>query len=501
MRKSIFLTLLLLLATTGFAESTMEVTRAGNTFLIPLRIKGVTEQVDIANLAAALEIETTTDSGGNWLIVQTPLPMRLRVGNPWVGYGNSVLQLPTPVERTGNNYWAPIQWTITRLTEDGVEEATYDSIGKLLTLKPGKAIWKGITFEQAGEDSLRLSLLLPSGPRVVTFKNDTSLTFSVYGAKVNPDKFDVKLNADFVKKVNRDLKSSPARITVVTKRPLAGFDSLDSREFLIRIKPDSARQLAAEQSKLNSQLAEMKKKWAIDCVVIDAGHGGKDPGARGRGLQEKDLTLDIALRLAANLRNVPGLKVVMTRDNDEFVTLQDRGRIANKASGKLFVSIHINAARTSKAYGIETYFLSPARTERAVKVSEFENSVVQLEEDSASYKRLSDEKYILVSMAQSQFLLESQKLAELVQKEAVKRTGLDDRGVDQAGFYVLIGASMPAILFECAFLTNSKDAKVLRSPDGRQKYADALSTGIMKFREQAEQGIGTKSDKTQRRSQ
>ncbi|MDK9699131.1 MAG: N-acetylmuramoyl-L-alanine amidase [bacterium] len=501
MRTTIILLLLLGLAASGFAESTMDVSRAGNTFMIPLRVKGNVTQVDIASLAAALEIETSTDSNGAWFTVKTPQVMRLRVGNPWVGYGATVLQLPLPVERSGNNYWTPLQWTITRLTEDGVEEAIYDSPAKTLTVRPGKAIWKGIAFEKQGNDSLHLTLLLPAGPRITTFRNDTSVTFSVYGAKILEGKFALNIDTSLVKKVNKDLKASPARVTVITKRSLAGYDSLDSREFRIRVQPDDATLLAAEQEKLKSQLAEMKRKWAIDCVVIDAGHGGKDPGARGRGLQEKDLTLDIALRLASELRKVPGLKVVLTRDKDVFVTLQDRGKIANKAGGKLFVSIHINAARSSKAYGIETYFLSPARTERAVKVSEFENSVVQLEDDNESYKQLTDEKHILVSMAQSQFLLESQVLAEAVHKEAIKRTGLNDRGVDQAGFYVLIGASMPAILFECAFLTNSSDARKLRSSEGRQKFADALYAGIMKFREQAEQGIGVKNGKPERRSQ
>ena len=222
--------------------------------------------------------------------------------------------------------------------------------------------------------------------------------------------------------------------------------------------------------------------WQLGTVIIDAGHGGKDPGAAGLfGLVEKTVTLDISRRLARQLEN-HGIKVAMTRDQDVFLPLHDRTSLANSQRGDLFLSIHCNSLKSPSPQGIETYFLKPARTERAVEAALRENEVVKLEEDVNSYQDLNENNFILLTMATSQYMKDSELWASLAQHEVSENTQLVARGVDQAGFYVLMGASMPAVLFECGYLSNPEDAKLLSSERGRQKIAEGLAESILKIK-------------------
>ncbi len=226
-----------------------------------------------------------------------------------------------------------------------------------------------------------------------------------------------------------------------------------------------------------------RRKWTIDTVVIDAGHGGKDPGAVGKsGVYEKDLALSTARKVRDEIRRrLPGIDIVMTRDDDRFIPLYERTRIANRANGKLFVSIHFNSARDRRAHGLETYFLAPARTERAMEIAKKENAVIQYEEQVHDYPELGDEAFILLSMAQAQFGKESEDLAAMVLDGMQTRTGQKSRGVDQAGFYVLMGASMPAILVEGGFISNVKEEKLVRSREYQEKIAESIVDAIEAF--------------------
>jgi N-acetylmuramoyl-L-alanine amidase len=226
--------------------------------------------------------------------------------------------------------------------------------------------------------------------------------------------------------------------------------------------------------------------WTMSTVIIDPGHGGKDPGAVSPGgTREKDVVLDISRRLAKILL-AKGMVAKLTRYGDHFIPLAERTKFANTNRGDLFVSIHCNSSKVRSARGCETYFLSPARTESAVDVAMRENSVVQLEENALQYKEMTEENYILLTMATSQYLKDSQDFADLALQEVVRRTPLPRRWVDQAGFYVLIGASMPAIVFEVGFLSNPDDENFLGSKQGRQKIAEALARSILKLKSQLE---------------
>ncbi len=238
-------------------------------------------------------------------------------------------------------------------------------------------------------------------------------------------------------------------------------------------------------------LAERRKRWDLDVIVIDPGHGGHDPGTIGiSGVYEKDIALAISLKLGSLIKKeLPDVRVVYTRSKDAFVPVYHRGQIANEAGGKLFLSIHCNSTRRkpSPIRGMEVYLLRPGRTEEAIAIAEKENAVITLEEGYENrYQELTDENFILVTMAQSAYMKSSEVLANLVHEEVKKVRGLQSRGVMQAGFYVLVGAAMPNILVETAFLSNREDEKFVKSSAGQQKIAHALFQAIRRYKAEYE---------------
>jgi N-acetylmuramoyl-L-alanine amidase len=231
----------------------------------------------------------------------------------------------------------------------------------------------------------------------------------------------------------------------------------------------------------------------FDTVVLDAGHGGDDEGARGaQGVVEKELVLDVARRLRTRL-NAAGLQVLLTRERDVYVPLEDRTTIANEARGDLFISIHANAASARAARGIETYFLSlEASDDAARQVAARENAAFR---DPTVPPVAGDDPLvgILGDLAASELMQESDEFARLAQQEISSLDGTPSRGVKQAPFVVLMGLEMPASLVEIGFITNPHDAKALASGERRDRIAQALARAILEFgrRYDARRGVGT----------
>ena len=231
---------------------------------------------------------------------------------------------------------------------------------------------------------------------------------------------------------------------------------------------------------------KVKKHPKLDVIVLDAGHGGKDPGAIGtKGYKEKNATLAIVLKLGELLKKeFPEIEVVYTRKSDKFIELYRRGEIANEHKGKLFISVHCNSTpkKPTKAGGMETYILRPGKTDAAIKVASRENAVIEFEKNKKRYDALSDIDFILTSMSRSQDVKFSEKFAGLVQKELKKTVGIKNNGVSQAGFFVLIGASMPNVLIETGFISNRKEEALLKSSAGELKYAKGILEAIKKYK-------------------
>lgn len=232
-----------------------------------------------------------------------------------------------------------------------------------------------------------------------------------------------------------------------------------------------------------------QSNWRLDCMVIDAGHGGHDGGATHNGVREKDVTLGIARRLGTYVQDLLGVRVVYTRSDDRFIELHERGRIANTSCGKLFISIHANAAPSSSAAGTETYFLAPHRTQSARDVMARENSVVRLESAPELYEDFDAEGGIIRTLAFSSYQQESQELASLIEGQFGNRADRTSRGVKQAGFLVLWRASMPAVLVETGFLTNTDEAHFLAGADGQDLIASAIFRAIRDYKEHYESGL------------
>jgi N-acetylmuramoyl-L-alanine amidase len=232
-------------------------------------------------------------------------------------------------------------------------------------------------------------------------------------------------------------------------------------------------------------------------IVVDAGHGGTDPGMRGpygrkRQVREKDITLAVSRLLRVELQR-RGYDVVMTRTKDTLIALSDRGKIANRAEGDLFLSIHVNAANPrwrnpGAARGFETYFLAEAKTEDAKRVEQMENEAVRFETgaDAPTDDPLS---FIIADMAQNEHLRESSELATFIQQRLGGVHPGPNRGVKQAGFRVLVTAYMPAVLVELGFGTNAAEVDFLASLAGQRKLADAIADATVEYLEHYEKRI------------
>ncbi|MCS7154613.1 MAG: N-acetylmuramoyl-L-alanine amidase [Bacteroidetes bacterium] len=232
-----------------------------------------------------------------------------------------------------------------------------------------------------------------------------------------------------------------------------------------------------------------KSRWSLDVVAIDPGHGGHDAGAVYHGVREKDITLGIAERLGRMLEQELGLRVVHTRTDDRFVDLYRRGQIANEAGAKLFISIHANVSPSSRhTRGTETYFMGLHKTEEARRVMERENAVIRLEADPERYRDFTEEQLIIHTLAQSAFLREAERLAELVEK-AFAAQGRPSRGVKQAGFVVLWRPSMPSILVEVGFLSNPEEARWLASSEGQESVARAIFRAVAQYKLRYERAL------------
>ena len=286
-----------------------------------------------------------------------------------------------------------------------------------------------------------------------------------------------------------------ATVTDLLPRIVAGL-TYDRRQAVLRRPPapevaetGDSRRAAREQARAVPRAPERQASRARRRIVIDAGHGGPDNGMRGPigggpPIREKDITLAVSRELRAILLE-RDVDVVMTRTTDTLIALSDRGRIANERKGDVFLSIHVNAAnprwkQPGAARGVETYFLSEAKTEDARRVEQMENEVVKYEiaKDIESADPLS---FIVHDMEQNQHLRESSELADRVQRALARTHPGPNRGVKQAGFRVLVTAFMPAVLIEIGFGTNPQEARYLSDVRRQREIATAIADATIEY--------------------
>ena len=232
--------------------------------------------------------------------------------------------------------------------------------------------------------------------------------------------------------------------------------------------------------------------YRVNKVVIDAGHGGKDPGCHGGSSKEKIITLALALKVGAYINeHIPDVEVVYTRTTDKFVELDERANIANKSNADLFISVHCNSfPASSSAHGTETYVMGLNTSKHNLEVAKRENSVVLMEDDYlTSYDGFdpnSPESHIIFSLYQNAYLEQSIQYANLVESQFKNRAKRNSRGVKQAGFVVLYKTGMPSVLIEAGFLSNSQEEKYLLSDKGQSYIASAIFRAFKEYKEEVE---------------
>jgi N-acetylmuramoyl-L-alanine amidase len=263
------------------------------------------------------------------------------------------------------------------------------------------------------------------------------------------------------------LLPEPFRVVV----DIQGGNGANSRVSVARGKPVAPIKVPTKSAK--PQATGIRK------IVLDPGHGGKDPGAIGvGGVAEKDVVLSVAKRLAVKLKKEMGVEVVLTRTDDRFIALEDRTAIANAEDADLFLSLHMNASPNSAARGIETYYLDNTTDEASIRLAARENST--------SRKNVSDLQFILSDMTQNMKLEDSVTLAHRLQSSMVSTIGghmreVKDLGVKKALFYVLVGARMPSVLVEMFFITHSEEGRAMSQSKLQDAMADALYDGIYQY--------------------
>ncbi|MDH4090563.1 MAG: N-acetylmuramoyl-L-alanine amidase [Cyclobacteriaceae bacterium] len=242
---------------------------------------------------------------------------------------------------------------------------------------------------------------------------------------------------------------------------------------------------------LNSSSTYPIRDFKVDVVVIDAGHGGHDQGTHGRFIKEKDVALKIALKVGGYIeKNVPGVKVIYTRKDDTYLALDERAEIANKNKADLFICIHANANPNTKAFGTETFVMGVHKDEGNLAIAQRENSVILLDENYEEryegFNPNSPESYILFTLTQSAYQDNSIRFARQIESQFKDRVGRVSRGVKQAGFVVLWRTTMPSVLIETGFLTNSIEERFLADEDGQDLIASGIYRAFKEYKSDVE---------------
>jgi N-acetylmuramoyl-L-alanine amidase len=396
------------------------------------------------------------------------------VGSSQIMVNDRIKKITQPARFSNGAIILPVEFLSEILDEVLRARIDWDPKTRILKVSGGRLNIRGVRHSSY-LDSTRIvvDLLKPMSYRVRK-KLPDQVTIDIYGGECNPDQLSLEIDDGRVKNIQAFQLPNATQIVIklLGDLPHKDFTLKDPDRIILDINPPT------------------KAHYKISTIVIDPGHGGKDPGAIGRGgTREKDVVLAIAKELKRLVSEGLGIRVVLTRTGDYFVPLSERTAMANNERADLFISIHANAALgRSRQGGFETYFHSLALTEDAKAVAKFENSVINLEKGSK--EPMDQAEFILWDMAHNAFMHESNELAILVQEGLDKKLRIDNRGVRQAHFYVLSGANMPSILVEVAFISNPREEHMLTSPDFQKKVAEGLYNAIATYKKNYEKSMG-----------
>jgi N-acetylmuramoyl-L-alanine amidase len=408
--------------------------------------------------------------------------------NPFMLVDKRPVQMPSPPLPVGQHLYVPLSFFVYATQNIFARTLKFDQSRLVLEMEPVGHSISDIRIEPMKNGSL-IHILTGRPFRLEDISlaiNRNWLNVTVYGGEGDSTALASTAGVGIIEQVVPYCFKNSVQLSFRMNR------HVEYRE--VDVKPGEILvSLRTTQNNLpvSGQSLEDRKRWLIDTIILDPGHGGRDPGAPGKTTKEKEVTLEIALCLKDYLnRALPDVRVIMTRDSDKTLGLRDRTKCANENKGKLFISIHANANESPKARGVSTYFLGQHRSKQAMEVVQKENSAVQFEKNPEIYKEYEGIDFILKAIEANIYMKESEQLAALVNRSICDHTGIPDQGVHQAGFWVLVGAAMPSILVETAFISNRYEERLLKTRSFQRKIANAIGESVIQFKEKHEKGIG-----------
>ncbi len=510
--------LLLLLSISSFAQQAkLKIKFSNDEKSIASVLKNGIIFIPSQEFAEALDIENSIQPVyKNIEYIFDDFKVKFSANNPFIvksfdGAADEIIQLPVQTNYIAKQIYLPLEYILGIIEKGYKSKLSFNKTGLVLTVSGKSKQSNQLITEKTvnekpvsanDENRSSISISEKANGTLVTLKLEkrnikhectykrNSLSLILKGGGLKIEEPEIVSSKGLVKSVKIKSAGSSTTINFELNPGYESHDistSEDGKSLLLTIRND----------KFKNRKPDKKGKWDFDVVVIDAGHGGKDAGAIGiNGIKEKDVNLAVALKLGKLIeKNISGVKVVYTRKTDTFVELYKRGKIANENNGKLFISIHCNSTphKPSDASGTEIYLLRPGRTESAIKIAERENSVIKYEDNPSRYQKLTDENFILVSMAHSSYMKYSERFSDYLNNNFMNEPSIKSRGVKQAGFYVLIGASMPGVLVESGFISNPYDAKLLAGKEGQSKIANSVFEAVKKYKEYYDKVIETES--------
>ena len=397
---------------------------------------------------------------------------------------DDLIEMPIPPVTIDNRPFVPWQFFQGFLIRSSSLDVSWDPAARLLQVRPAQTTAAGVQVSVANVQGISKVVVTLTAPADYTIVKEPG-AYTV--------RFKNGIRAPYVEQAHEDpyvartsFIGNDLRIQLTAPAVVGDTYRLENPfRIVLDLRKGAAAGPGTPQPLMSTKPVEAP---GIHTIVIDPGHGGKEVGAIGPGgLMEKEATLMLCRRLAAALEAKLKTRVILTRNDDTVVPLDQRTAIANQYHADLFLSVHMNAAIVKGAHGAETYFLSlDASDKLAEKAAELENA----SKGSAAPASSSDLKLMLWDLAQQEYLNESSRLAQAVQEEMNRITGIQSRGVKQAPFKVLVGATMPAALVEVAFITNPDEESKIKSDVFQKTVVDALTTAVERYKVDYETRIG-----------
>jgi N-acetylmuramoyl-L-alanine amidase len=480
-----FLLLLIFQLTILFGESSI----IKNITLPVFRING-NPYIKVADLTPLPGISSTLNEFESLELDFLGAKISLNNGGSYFRVNNELYHMPLWVELKKNDFYIPYHGFFRVLEKLGLINSSLDPAKEIVSMELIKFNITKLSFDKKTNGcSIRVHNLgtfnLNSISSTLVKKPGEWLSLTIPRGRINSEVIDNSKIMGPIKRIRTTQLDESAQLSFQLNQTVDDVDiRIDetTNDLLIIIRVD--------HSENAERIKEIRNKYLLDTIVIDPGHGGKDPGTLGqKGTKEKDIVLDISMRLGKLIENEMGVKVIYTRTTDVFIPLWKRTKIANESGGKVFISIHANSTSNHSVRGFETYLLRTGKSDDAIDVAQRENSVIKLEEKNHPYQDFSSENLIIATMLQNVYIKESEFFASVIQEELENAIGTNNRGVKQAGFQVLVGASMPNVLIETGFLSNSKEEKNFNKKGYRKKIAQGIFNALVEFKDKYENAI------------